>query len=489
MLPKYKVLAVIVGLAVLVGVVSFSNLPGALTEIRAQEQEKLAPSVKLDLGGSKVNGFLFTADGKFVFVSVSVGRESSVFLVAASTADTTKFYGKKVRGCPIAGEICLVQIRGNVNPQDLAYNEAKKVLFVPGYDDDTLYVSQVVFDKDGNPTAAKAAKKVAVGAGPRAVAVNAEGTRAFTVNERDHTVSVVDILYKDGAPDKGEVIATITLNPEDGNLTIEQDKSETISILPTATYVTITNSGPGKVEVSLGGGQPIVVNPNPEEPLTLDISGVRVMTMTAREDKADVAWSFGPKYPSPADIILKGDKAYTVNSDTWKVCEIKNVNAASEKVKKGEEKIELGDCVDTGAYPRAMAVLKDKAYVVNSAGDSVSPLSLDPLKPVLKDDQPVEIPVGDAPRGIATDGQCWTVVTNTNVDNVEGVGVSLTFIHESLDQVLTVLIAAMVEGDPITPTQVQVLATADAKFAWVLNISARGELLVYPVPDQVKTCP
>ncbi len=413
MFPRCKVLAVVVGLAVLLGVVSFSNLPSALTEIRAQEQEKLAPSAKLDLGGSKVNGFVFTPDGKFVFVSVSVGRESSVFLVAASTADTTKFYGKKVRGCPIAGEICLVQIRGNINPQDLEYNKAKRVLFVPGYDDDTLYISQVVFDRDGKPTEAKAAKRVAVGAGPRAVAVNAEGTRAFTVNEREHTVSVVDILYKNDAPDKGEVIATIKLDPNEEN----------------------------------------------------------------------------PTYPSPADIMLKGDKAYIVNTDTWKACEIKNVNADSEKVKKGEEKIELGDCVDTGAYPRAMTVLGDKAYVVNSSGDSVSPLLLDPLRPVLKDGQPVEIPVGDAPRGIATDGQCWTAVTNTNVDNVEGVGASLTFIHESLDQVLTVPIVAMVEGDPITPTQVQVLTTADAKFAWVLNISARGELLVYPVPDQVKTCP
>lgn len=127
--------------------------------------------------------------------------------------------------------------------------------------------------------------------------------------------------------------------------------------------------------------------------------------------------------------------------------------------------------------------------MANSSGDSVSPLLLDPLGPVKKDDQAVEIPVGDAPRGIATDGKCWVAVTNTNVDNVEGAGASLTFIHESLDQVLTVPIAAMVEGDPITPTQIQVLATADAKFAWVLNISARGELLVYPVPDQVKTCP
>lgn len=415
MFHKYRALAIVVGLAVLLGVVSFSNLPGALTETQAQEQQKLTPSVKLDLGGSKVNGFVFTTDGKFVFVSVSVGRDSSVFLVAASTADTKKFYGKKIRGCPIAGEICLVQIRGNINPQDLAYNEAKKVLFVPGYDDNTLYISQVTFDKDGNPTEAKAAKKVAVGASPRAVAVNAEGTRAFTVNEREHTVSVVDILYKDGAPDKGEVIATIKLDPDEEN----------------------------------------------------------------------------PTYPSPADIILKGDKAYIVNTDTWKACEIKNVNADSEKVKKGEEKIELGNCVDTGAYPRAMTVLEDKAYVVNSSGDSVSPLLLDPLQPVLKDDQPVEIPVGDAPRGIATDGQCWIAVTNTNVDNVEGPGASLTFIHKDLDpnKILTVPIAAMVEGDPITPTQVQVLTTASDKFAWVLNISARGELLVYPVPDQVKTCP
>lgn len=414
---RYKALVIGVGLAMALGVVSFSDLPGAFTRAQEQPPQPLAPSAKLDLGGSKVNGFLFTTNGKFVFVSVSVGRDSSVFLIAASTADVTKFYGKKIRGCPVAGEICLVQIRGNINPQDLAYNEAKKVLFVPGYDDDTLYISQVAFDKDGNPTEAKAAKKVAVGAGPRAVAVNTEGTRAFTVNEREHTVSVVDILYKNDAPDKGEVIATIKLDLDEEN----------------------------------------------------------------------------PTYPSPADIMLspKGDQAYVVNTDTWKVCEINNINADSEKVKKGEEKIEVGTCVDTGAYPRAMTMLEDKAYVVNSAGDSVSPLLLNPLKPVIKDEQPVEIPVGDAPRGIATDGQCWIAVTNTGVDNAEGPRASLSFIHKSLDldKIVTTPIVALVEGDPITPTQVQVLTTADAKSLWVLNISARGELLIYPAPEQIKTCP
>jgi hypothetical protein len=92
MFSRYKVLAA-VGLAVLCGVVSFSNLPDTLT--RAQEQAKLLPSAKVDLGGSKVNGFVFTADGKFALIAVSVGRESSVFLVAASTTDTAKFYGQE----------------------------------------------------------------------------------------------------------------------------------------------------------------------------------------------------------------------------------------------------------------------------------------------------------------------------------------------------------------------------------------------------------
>lgn len=397
MSSTYKALAIVVGLAALL----FMPL------VSAQEQQELNPVNKLDLGGSKINGFLFTTDGKFVFASVSVGRESSVFLIAASTADTTKFYGKKIRGCPIAGEICLAQIRGNVNPQDFVYNEAKKVLFVPGYDDDTLYFSQVVFDKDGNPTEAKAAKKVAVGAGPRAVAVNAEGTRAFTVNEREHTVSVVDILYKGDAPDKGEVIATLKLDPDEEN----------------------------------------------------------------------------PTYPSPADVVIMGDRAFVVNTDTWRVCEIKNINAGSEKVKKGEEKIELGACVDTGAYPRVIAMLGKTAYVVNSLGDSVSQLSLDPLE------SKAEVAVGDAPRGIATDNQCWVVVTNTGVDNAEGGRPSLSFLSADLSKSLTLPITAKEPGDPVVPTQVQVLVKEGAKEVWVLNIGARGEILIYSAPEAVKSCP
>jgi len=354
----------------------------------------LRPSATLDLGGSKVNGFVSTSDGQYVFVSLSVGRESSVFIAAANST-TMEFSGKKIRGCPIASELCLVQIRGNINPQDLEYNEAKKVLFVPGYDDDTLYVSQVAFDKDGKPTEAKAAKKVAVGAGPRAVAVNAEGTRAFTVNEREHTVSVVDILYKGDAPDKGEVIATIKLDPNEEN----------------------------------------------------------------------------PAYPSPADIAIKGDKAYVVNTDTWQVCEIKNINANSEKVKKGEEKIELGACAGTGAYPRAIATIGDTAYIINSTGDSVTQMLLAPQPQSV-----AEVEVGDAPRGITTDNKCWVVVTNTGVDRG---GASVTLLSKDLKWSLTMPLDAAIPGDPIVPTQVQLVPQGDAMALWVLNIGARGQLNVY----------
>ncbi len=355
----------------------------------------LRPSATLDLGGSKVNGFTSTADGRYVLVAVSVGKDSSVFLVAADS-NTLKFAGKKVRGCPVAGEICLVQIRGNINPQDIAYNEAKKALFIPGFDDGTLYISQVVFDKDGKPTEAKAPKKVAVGQGPRAVAVNADGTRAFTVNERAHTVSVVDISYKNDAPDKGDVIATVKLDPSEEN----------------------------------------------------------------------------PTYPSPADIMLKGDKAYVVNTDTWQVCEIKNINADGEKVKKGEEKIEVGACVGTGAYPRAMAMIGDTAYVVNSVGDSVSQLSVDPQPTSVV----AEVEVGDAPRGIATDNKCWVVVTNTGVDRG---GASVTLLSKDLKWSLTLPLDAAISGDPIVPTQVQLIPQGDAMALWILNIGARGELNVY----------
>lgn len=385
MFRKYRVLGATACLLMMLSIMFLSSTAGPLG---------LRPSATLDLGGTKVNGFVSTNDGRYVFVSLSVGRESSVF-IAAVNSTTMEFAGKKIRGCPIAGEICLVQIRGNINPQDLEYNEAKKVLFVPGYDDDTLYISQVAFDKNGKPTEAKAAKKVAVGAAPRAVAVNAEGTRAFTVNEREHTISVVDILYKNDAPDKGEVIATIKLDPNEEN----------------------------------------------------------------------------PSYPSPADIILKGDKAYVVNTDTWRVCEIKNVNADTEKVKKGEEKIELGSCAETGAYPRAIATIGDTAYVINSTGDSVSQVLLAPqLQSV------AEVEVGDAPRGITTDNKCWVVVTNTGVDRG---GASVTLLSKDLSLSLTMSLEAAIPGDPIVPTQVQLIPQGDAMALWVLNIGARGQLNIY----------
>lgn len=393
MVHRYKLLSMVACLGIALSMIFLPSSAGS--------QNGLRPSNTVDLGGSKVNGFTSTADGRYVFISVSVGRDSSVFIVAVSARNPNEFFGKKIRGCPVAGEICLLQIRGNINPQDLAYNEAKQVLLIPGFDDDTLYISQVVF-KDGKPVEAKAAKKVAVGAGPRAVAVNAEGTRAFTVNERDHTVSVVDILYKDGAPDKGEVIATIQL----------------------------------------------------------DLAGA---------------------YPSPADILLKGDKAYAVNTDTWQVCEIKNVNADSEKVKKGEEKIVVGSCVATGAYPRAIATMADTAYayVVNSASDSVTQLSLAPQLQPTK-----EISVGDAPRGITTDNRCWVVVTNTGVDSGNP---SITLLSKDLNWSLTIPVEAANPGDPVVPTQVQLIPQGNATALWILNIGARGQLNIYS--QFVGACP
>ncbi len=385
MFRKYRVLSAVACLLVMLSIMFLSST--------AQGPGGIVPSKTLNLGGTKVNGFVSTSDGQYVFTSLSVGRESSVFIAAANST-TLEFYGKRVRGCPTPGEICLVQIRGNINPQDLEYNEAKKVLFVPGYDDDTLYISQVVF-KDGKPTEAKAAKKVAVGAGPRAVAVNAEGTRAFTVNEREHTVSVVDILYKDNAPDKGEVIATIRLDPNEEN----------------------------------------------------------------------------PTYPSPADIILKGDKAYVVNTDTWKVCEINNINAPTQLVRTGQAQITLGACTDTGAHPRAIATIGDTAYVVNSTGDSVSQLLLAPQLTTV-----AEVEVGDAPRRITTDNKCWVVVTNTGVDRG---GASVTLLSKDLKWSLTIPLEAATPGDPIVPTQVQLVPKGDAMGLWILNIGVRGELNIY----------
>ena len=130
-----------------------------------------------------------------------------------------------------------------------------------------------------------------------------------------------------------------------------------------------------------------------------------------------------------------------------------------------------------------MAMLGNTAYVINSLGDSVSQLSLEPLE------SKAEVPVGDAPRGIATDNQCWVVVTNTGVDNPEGGRPSLSFLSADLSKSLTLSITAKEPGDPIVPTQVQVLVKEGAKEVWVLNIGARGEILIYPAPEAVQSCP
>ena len=168
----------------------------------------LEASAMVVIGGGKIGGLTTSADGKFAFIAASVSRESAIFLISLDTK-TQQFLGKKTRGCPAENETCLLFIRSTANPKDIAYCEAKKLIFVPGYDDNTLYISEVVF-KDGVPTEAKAAKKVAVGQGPKAVAVTDDCTRAVTANEMNHTASVVDV----SDPSKPTVIATVDLWPD-----------------------------------------------------------------------------------------------------------------------------------------------------------------------------------------------------------------------------------------------------------------------------------
>jgi len=168
----------------------------------------LEPQKTVVIAGGKIGGLAASPDGKFVFVAASVGRESAIFLLAIDTK-TKKFLGKKIRGCPAEDETCLLLIRGLANPKDIAYCEAKKLIFVPGYDDNTLYISEVTF-KDGIPVEAKAAKKVSTGPGPKAVAVTDDCNRAVTANEMDHTASIVDVTD----PSKPTVIATVDLWPD-----------------------------------------------------------------------------------------------------------------------------------------------------------------------------------------------------------------------------------------------------------------------------------
>ncbi len=248
-------------------------------KIEIKDPPVLEPLKTIVISGAKSGGLAASADGKIVFVAASVGRESAVFVIALDTK-TKKFFGKKTRGCPAEGETCLLLIRGLVNPKDITYCDAKKLLFIPGYDDNTLYISEVVF-KDGVPTEAKAAKKVAVGQGPKAVAVTDDCTRAVTANEMSHTVSVVDV----SDPTKPTVIATLDLWP---NKDASPPSPADVAIQGDTAYVVLTDVWQVASIVNIKG----------------PAAGIKVGTFT------DTGGA------SPRAIALGRDTAYVTNSGT-----------------------------------------------------------------------------------------------------------------------------------------------------------------------------
>lgn len=362
-------------------------------KIEIKDPPVLEPLRTIVIGGAKIGGLAASADGKVVFVAASVGRESAVFLIAIDTK-TKKFLGKKTRGCPAEGETCLLLIRGLINPKDIAYCDAKKLLFVPGYDDNTLYISEVVF-KDGVPTEAKAAKKVAVGQGPKAVAVTDDCARAVTANEMSHTASIVDV----SDPQKPTVIATVDLWPD----------------------------------------------------------------KTASP-------------PSPADVAIQGGTAYVVLTDVWQAASIVNIKGPAAGIKAGT----FGDT--GGAYPRAIALGRDTAYVTNSGTDEVSLLSAANLQ------SSKIVRVGDTNRNIATDGQ-WVLTSNAAVDETDFArsgGPTLTCLQADGTRVLTTTVK-LNPDDSMVPEAVLIAPNGEtSKAAWVVNIGSRGEIRIY---DMAKLCP
>jgi peptide/nickel transport system substrate-binding protein len=75
-----------------------------------------------------------------------------------------------------------------------------------------------------------------------------------------------------------------------GSRSIDKDQSESVGVPNNATHALIANKGPGKVEVSIGGGPTVTVDKGKTE--NLSVAGAQSIVMTARDGKADVEWTF-----------------------------------------------------------------------------------------------------------------------------------------------------------------------------------------------------
>jgi YVTN family beta-propeller protein len=196
---------------------------------------------------------------------------------------------------PVNGTSGMTSIAGPVQAE---YNIATQQLVVANYDGGTISIIDVSLDEYGNDSATFGTTyTVAVGNNPAAVTVLYDGSRAYTANQADGTVSIVNLSSH--TPEKSAL--TVVGHPRNVASTQNSSYGKVYVASPDSDYVTIINTATDLVSTT------VLVEGN--------VVDVRVSTQNAVSGNANQV-TRKPGYGQPCNM------AGSANSATLAKCTV-----------------------------------------------------------------------------------------------------------------------------------------------------------------------
>jgi YVTN family beta-propeller protein len=243
------------------------------------------------------------------------------------------------------------------------------------------------------------------GCQPTDLAVDPTAARAFVVNSRAGTLSVIDLQSRqvtDTVVTEGRP-SSIALTP-DGTLAVVTDPDTRRVLFVETSSLTVS-------AIAMPGGPPtaLAITPNGQQAYVVSEIGdsVRLIDIAARTAVPDVSVRVGDR-PARIAITADGGRAYVTNGGAFNDFSRDTVSVIDTQSNTVVAMIAVGD------RPLGIALSPEgtRAYVANFNSDSVSVLDTSSNSVV------TTIGVQDGPEGVAVDPDGRVYVTNSRSDDV-----------------------------------------------------------------------
>ncbi len=224
-------------------------------------------------------------------------------------------------------------------------------LYVANHDDNNVSVIDTSTDTVvGTP--------ITVGAGPIAIAMLPNGTKAYVSNELSNNVSVIDTADRTVTATIGVGVHPrgIAVTPDGTKAYVADNGSNEVSVIDTA-----TDTVSGTISVA-GGPLAVAISPDGDTAYVVDVGANNVSVINTATDTVSTTISVGN---TPSDVVFtpNGAKAYVTNFGAGTVSVI---DTATNTV--------TGSPITVGTSPNGLDILPNgsKVYVANAASNSVS---------------------------------------------------------------------------------------------------------------------